>query len=129
MTHALRQSAGASGGSRSAVQRILFSFLEIRCAARLSIEMSARPIPRQDRARLPPNDIGRFTGPGTVGTELTITGTFKETKPEFRFGEGKISGVLSVYLGWLALGARRAYRLRQRLPVGHVPHTDTAEDE
>jgi hypothetical protein len=25
--------------------------------------------------------------------------------PEFRFGDGKISGVLSVFLGWLGLGA------------------------
>ena len=31
--------------------------------------------------------------------------SFKETRPEFRFGEGKISGVLSIFLGLLALGA------------------------
>lgn len=31
--------------------------------------------------------------------------TLKLAKPEFRFGEGKISGVLAVFLGWLGLGA------------------------
>lgn len=30
--------------------------------------------------------------------------TLKATRPEFRLGEGKISGVLSVLLGWLGLG-------------------------
>lgn len=30
--------------------------------------------------------------------------TLKATRPEFRFGEGKISGVLAVFLGWLGLG-------------------------
>ena len=31
--------------------------------------------------------------------------SYKETRPEFRFGDGKISGVLAVFLGWLSLGA------------------------
>ena len=31
--------------------------------------------------------------------------SFKPTQAEWRFGEGKISGVLSVFPGWLALGA------------------------
>jgi lathosterol oxidase len=31
--------------------------------------------------------------------------TLKPTRPEFVFGEGKISGVLAVFLGWLGLGA------------------------
>ena len=39
----------------------------------------------------------------------------KATKPEFRFGEGKISGVLSVFLGWLALGAVVALHFPQFL--------------
>ena len=30
--------------------------------------------------------------------------TLKPTRPEFRLGEGKISGVLSVFLGWVGLG-------------------------
>ena len=36
--------------------------------------------------------------------------SFIETKPEFRFGEGKISGVLSVFLGLLSFGAVLALR-------------------
>ena len=35
----------------------------------------------------------------------TLDPTLKQTRPEFRFGQGKISGVLTVFLGWLALGA------------------------
>lgn len=31
--------------------------------------------------------------------------TLKLARPEFRLGEGKISGVLAVFLGWLGLGA------------------------
>jgi len=41
--------------------------------------------------------------------------SFKETKPEFHFGEGKISGVLSVFLGWLALAAVVALHFPQYL--------------
>ena len=45
-----------------------------------------------------------------MSDEKTQDVSFKETRPEFRFGEGKISGVLSVFLGFLALGAVLALR-------------------
>ncbi|MEX2284143.1 MAG: sterol desaturase family protein [Gemmatimonadota bacterium] len=41
--------------------------------------------------------------------------TVKPARPEFRFGEGKISGVLSVFLGWLAVGGVLALRFPQYL--------------
>ena len=41
--------------------------------------------------------------------------TLKPTNPEFRFGEGKVSGVLSVFLGWLALGGVIALHFPQYL--------------
>jgi lathosterol oxidase len=41
--------------------------------------------------------------------------TLKLADPEFRFGEGKISGVLSVFLAWLALGAVVALHFPQYL--------------
>ncbi len=37
--------------------------------------------------------------------------TYREPPPEFRLGDGKLSGVLSVFLGWLALGGVAALRL------------------
>ena len=40
-----------------------------------------------------------------MSTHHVQDSSFKETRPEFRFGEGKISGVLSIFLGSLALGA------------------------
>jgi len=39
--------------------------------------------------------------------------TLKLAKPEFRLGEGKISGVLAVLLGWVGLGAVVALRFPQ----------------
>lgn len=41
--------------------------------------------------------------------------TLRSPRPEFRFGEGKISGVLAVFLGWLGLGAVAALHLPQYL--------------
>ncbi len=41
--------------------------------------------------------------------------TARGTQPEFRIGEGKISGVLAVFLAWLGLGAALALRFPQFL--------------
>jgi lathosterol oxidase len=41
--------------------------------------------------------------------------TLKPTRPEFRFGEGKISGVIAVFLGWLGAGAVAALHFPQLL--------------
>ena len=45
-----------------------------------------------------------------MNSDHTQDSSFKETSPEFRFGEGKISGVLSIFLGLLALGGVMALR-------------------
>ena len=45
-----------------------------------------------------------------MSSDHTQDSSFKETRPEFRFGEGKISGVLSIFLGLLALGGVMALR-------------------
>ena len=48
--------------------------------------------------------------------------SFKATEPEFRFGEGKISGVLSVFLGSLAFAAVMA------LPTGEATKLSSLDE-
>ena len=45
-----------------------------------------------------------------MSSDHTQDSSFKETRPEFRFGEGKIGGVLSIFLGLLAVGGIMALR-------------------
>jgi lathosterol oxidase len=52
---------------------------------------------------------------GGHGSRHLADATLRDAPPEFRFGDGKISGVLSVLFGWLALGGVVALHFPQHL--------------